>query len=156
MVGRKLVAADIAVSALVPILTVWVYEVSNLAVLAAQGVQATLNVGGFLPLGVAGVVQSGLSPLTKVAQVVLATAFILPFGLAFSRYRLQTAKTLVIASVGVFVASTYWEMLSLLSSVPMEVHTVIFIGGTCAITMLLLLGTDRPRQAGIFPTRTRA
>ena len=138
MPNRRLLATDLAASALVPLVTIWVYEISNVAVLAAQGAQVTLSTAGLLPLGVAGIVQSGLSPLTKVFQVVLAVGAILPLVVAFSRSKLLIAETFVLSSLGVYVASIYWEMLSLLTTVPIAVHTTIFISGTSGLTVVIL------------------
>jgi hypothetical protein len=142
----KQLASDLAVSALVPFLALWIYEISNLVVLVTQGARVSLSVAGWIPLGVSGVSQGGLSPLTKVLQVVMATGLLLPLGTLFSREKLLIARTIVVSSVGVYLASGYWEILSLLTVVPMAVHTLVFVGGTSALSIILLTGSERLRH----------
>lgn len=103
-----------------------------------QGANVSLTVVGWIPIGVAGVSQGTLSPLTKVVQVMLATAFLSPLLVLFSKTRFPLAKDFTLAMVGVFVASTYWELLSQLTVVPMSVHIGIFLVGTLATSFLFI------------------
>jgi hypothetical protein len=153
---HRQVAFDFILSASVPFLALWIYEISNFAVLAAQGSSVSLSMNGLLPLGVAGVSSVGLSPLTKILQVALAIAFILPLGAAFSKQRLFISMASVLSSVGIYLASAYWEMLSLLSTIPMSVHVGVFIAGTSAIAVILLRSLSRPLQFQyrLAPVRT--
>jgi hypothetical protein len=142
----KLLPVDLTVSVLVPFLALWVYEIANLIALAAQGDGVSLSVAGLIPLGVAGVSQGALSPLTKILQVAMATSLILPLGAMFSKKGLIIAETVVLSTVGVYLASSYWEMLSLLTVVPMTLHTGIFIAGTCTLALVLARELDRPHH----------
>jgi hypothetical protein len=137
-------AADLSSSALVPLATIWAYEISNMIVTGAQGATVSLNVAGFVPLGVAAVSQASLSPLTKLVQVLLSTGMLIPLWVAFSRTRLLIARTFVLAGVSIYLASAYWELLSLLSLIPMVVHESLFIAGTGAIMVPLLVAFADP------------
>jgi hypothetical protein len=97
----RLLSVDLVVSVLVPFLAVWVYEISNLIVMAAQGASVSLSMAGWIPLGVVGVSQGGLSPLTKVLQVVVATSVLVPVWALFSRTRLLVAETFLLSTVGI-------------------------------------------------------
>jgi hypothetical protein len=139
----KLLAADLAVSALMPILALWIYEVSNLVVLVIQGAGVSLSMVGWIPIGVSGVTHGGLSPLTKVLQVIMAAGLLLPLGAFFSRERLLVAETFAVSTIGVYLASSYWEALSLLTVVPLAVHALVFIAGTSALAIVLLTRSER-------------
>jgi hypothetical protein len=148
-----------SVSALAPLVTVWAYEVSNLIVLVAQGATATLSLAGWIPLGVAAVSQVGLSPLTKLIQIVLATGMLLPIWAVLSRARLFVAKTFILAGVAIYLASAYWETLSLLTMIPMALHESLFIAGTGAImASLLVMCSDRrsPQRRQYFLSNLRS
>jgi hypothetical protein len=129
---------DLGVSALVPLLALWGYELSNLIVMAAQGASVSFSLAGWIPLGVAGVSQNGMSPFTKVFQIALATGLLVPFWVVFSKARFSAAQIFLISMVGIYVASAYWEMLSLLTVIPMLAHETLFVAGTGAITLALL------------------
>jgi hypothetical protein len=139
---------DLAVSASIPILGVWLYELSNLVVLASQGCSVSLSMLGWIPLGVAGVSTGSLSPVSKLAQVTLASVPLAVFGKLLSKVDLRMAEAFSISFVGVYFASMYWEMLSLLTTLPMVVHAGVFVTGTgCLLAFLLrMVKFDRPRQ----------
>jgi hypothetical protein len=139
---------DLIAAALVPFLTIWLYEIANWVVLAVQGARVSLSTVGWLPLGVAGVTSGGLSPLTKVFQIALAVGLLLPLWKLFSKARLWIADAFIISSVGIFLASAYWEMLSILTVLPMAIHTGIFIVGASATVFVLLHSSQvgRPRH----------
>jgi len=142
----KRVAVDLVVSAAVPFIAIWLYEWANWIAMAGQGYSATLTVSGWLPSGVAAVSTGGISPLTKSFQVVLAISFLVPFGALFGRAKLFVSKTLVISMAGVFVASSYWELLSVVNTVPMAVHTTIFVVSAGTISFFTLWVLDHPRR----------
>jgi hypothetical protein len=129
---------DLVASALVPLLGVWTYEFSNLIVLAAQGVSVSFSMAGWIPLGVAGVSQNGLSPLTKVLQIALATGLLVPIWALFSKARLLAAETFLLSAVAIYLASAYWEMLSLLTIIPFAAHESLFVVGTGIVTITML------------------
>jgi hypothetical protein len=134
---RRLVA-DLIVSAFVPFLAIWLYEMTNWMVLALQGYGVSLSMAGWIPLGVSAVTSSGPSLLTKVAQLAVAIGLLLPLKKLFSSARLPLAEALIVSSVGIYLASTYWEMLSLLAVLPLAIHVGIFIAGTGTSVLVLL------------------
>jgi hypothetical protein len=142
------------VSASVPFLAVWLYEVSNLIVLAGQGYGVSLSMAGWLPLGVAGVSSGGISLLTKGLQIIVAVGLILPLGFVFSRSRLLVAETFVVSTVGIYLASAYWELLSILTVVPVALHTGLFIAGTSVLVVVLLREVSWPRHVQNAPSTT--
>jgi hypothetical protein len=133
-----MLAMDLALAAMVPFLSVWFYEISNLIVLAEQGYSVAISMFGLLPLGVAGVSTGVLSPATKVIQVVLALVPLLVLAKLFSKADLRIAEAFAISFVGVYFASMYWEMLSLLTTLPMAVHIGVFVVGTGCLSAFLL------------------
>ena len=144
-ISRRL-AADLAASAAVPFLAIWVYEVANWIAMACQGYPATLTVSGWLPIGVSAVSSAGVSPWTKALQVVLAISFLVPLGSLFGRARLSVSKALVVSTAGVFIASSYWEMLSAANPVPATLHTVMFAAGAGTMSFVTLWAFDRTRR----------
>jgi hypothetical protein len=148
-VNRSKLLVDSMVSAFVPFLAIWLYESSNLVVLAEQGYSVTFSMVGLLPLGVAGASTGGLSPATKAIQVVLALVPLVIFAKLLSKADLRIAEAFAISFVGVYFASIYWEMLSLLTMLPMAGHIAIFVVGTGCLSSTLLRVTrfDRPKPA---------
>jgi len=142
----KKLLIEFAVTAVLPFLAVWVYEISNMIALMVEGGQVSLTVAGWIPVGVAGVSQSTLSPLTKGAQILLSIGLLLPLYALFSRSRFRVAKAFLLTFVGTFIASAYWELLSQLTFEPMTVHMGIFVMGTVAISFMLLSELALPRS----------
>lgn len=157
MLRLRLTLPDAIASALVLFLALWAYEASNVIVLVWQGFDVSLNFLGPLPLGVAGSSMASISPWTKVLQVGIALGMVLPLGVVLSRRKLPAAKAFWIATVGVYLASVYWEMFSSLSMVSMDIHTDIYLVGTGTITLVLLRKLGRPLrlwyEPGHAPTR---
>jgi len=133
------------------LLAIWAYEISNLIVLAVQGVSVSLAMAGWIPIGVGGVSQGGVSPLTKVLQIALATGLLVPAWALFSKARLVVAETFVLSTLAIYLASAYWEMLSLLTILPMAVHESLFVAGTGVITIVLLRELPSPLGPGPRP-----
>ena len=142
----KRLPIDLVASATVPLLVIWVYEGANWVAMEAQGYPAALTVSGWLPLGVAAVTSGSISPLTKVIQVGIAIAFLVPFGALFGRMGFFVSRTLVVSAAGVFIATFYWEALSSANALPVYLHTVIFVGGAGAMSFATLWAADRPRH----------
>jgi hypothetical protein len=130
----------------VPFIAIWLYEGANWISVACQGYSTAFNVSGWLPLGVGAVSSGGISPLTKVLQVILAVSFLVPFASLFRRTKLLVSRTLVVSMAGVFIASSYWELLSATNTLPMAVHTIIFVASAGATSFLTLWLSDRPRR----------
>ena len=133
-------------SAGVPFLGLWVYELSNWIVLAPQGLSVTFSMAGWLPVGVAAVSSGGVSLLSKGLQVVIATSLLLPLCVLLSKKKLVTAKTLAVSTLGIYLASAYWEMLSALDTIPMAYHTFVFATGVSVASLAMLTITERPSR----------
>ena len=142
----RLRVADLAASAAVPLIAIWLYEAANWASVVLQGHTATFTFSGLLPLGVATTSAGSISPLTKVLQVALALSLIYPFVQFFGRARLAVARTLAVSTAGVFVASAYWEMLPAAYALPETVHTTVFLVGASAISFATLWALDNPQH----------
>jgi hypothetical protein len=93
---------------------------------------------GILPLGVAGASTRAILPITKVIQLTLAMGPLVLGAKFLSRARLRVSEALAISFIGVYVASSYWEMLSLLNVLPMIVQVGVYISGTALLSVLLL------------------
>ena len=145
MSRNKRLAIDLALTASMPILAIWIYEASNLAVLALQGARVTLAMSGWIPMGVAGVSQGAISPLTKPAQVLIAVSLLVPLAMCLSRTRLVVARAFLVSIAGVFVASAYWEWLSQLAYVSQSVHLAVFLATSGAVSFVLLRAFSNPR-----------
>ena len=134
----RLLFGDIAASATALYVSVWLYEISNVAALSAQGAAVSLTVVGGIPVGVAGVSVGAFSPFTKALQMLIAVGPLLLLARLLSRRRLPLAEAFVISSICVYVTSACWEMLSVFSSMPAFVHVGVFVIGTGALTALTL------------------
>lgn len=137
---------DLAVSAAVPFLAIWLYEGANWIAAAGQGDSVSFTISGLLPLGVAAVSTGGISPLTKVLQVVIAVSLLVPFAVIFGRMKFLVSRSLIVSTGGVFVASSYWEMLSTGSPTSATLHTIIFVAGAGAMSFITLWAVDRQRR----------
>jgi hypothetical protein len=116
-------AADACVAAALVYFAVWIYELSNLAVLSAVGSQASLAFVGILPVGVSAVnPDAQLLAVAKPIQVLICGGAM--FGLLYAiRSRgLPVSAMLASATLSVYLASSYWEMLSLVGSTSYLVH----------------------------------
>ena len=145
-----------AVSASLPLIALWLYEGSNWIAVAAQGNGVSLSMSGWFPLGVSSASPGGLSPLTKALQVLMSTGLLLGAGAIISRARLFFAGSLVVAFVAVYIASAYWEMLSLLASLPLALHEGIFFAGTGVISIALLKSFGPRFQRSCYALRPAA
>ena len=87
---------------------IWLYELGNYGVAIAAGGNASLQVTGVLPTGVA--VVNG--PLLKPAQVAICTGIVVVALIGVRRRRLPLTKSALVTIVGVYLASVQWEFLS--------------------------------------------
>jgi len=142
----RLLAVDLLAAGGIPFLGIWLYELSNWIVLAPQGYAVTFSMAGWLPVGVAVVSSGGVSLLTKALQMVIATSLVLPLCFLFSRKGLVVARTLAVSTVGVYIASAYWEMLSALEAQSMALHTFVFVAGVSVMSLAVLKMTEHPRH----------
>jgi hypothetical protein len=134
----KRLLADLVVASFVPFLGIWLYEIGNWFALGIQGYDVSLSTAGWIPLGVSAVTSGMASPLTKGIQVVAAVGALMILRTLLSRSRLMIAEALVLSTMGIFLASVYWEMLSLLTFIPMAIHVGVFLFGTCGSILILL------------------
>jgi len=118
---------DAATGACLLYVAVCVYELGNYVALSLLGSQVSLSTWWIIPLGVSATVQaSPLLPVAKALQVAITLAFSLGvFHLARSR-PFPLTRTMALATASIYLASSYWEMLSLVGQLSYEVHLVVF------------------------------
>jgi hypothetical protein len=110
-------AADVCMAAALVYLAVWIYELSNLAVLSAVGSQASMAFVGILPVGVSALnPDAQLLAVAKPVQVLLCGAVMFGLLYAIRSKGLPISTTLASATLSIYLASSYWEMLSLVGS----------------------------------------
>jgi hypothetical protein len=155
--SRARVLFDVAGAASVAYLSVWLYEFANWVSLSLVGVNATLVMVGVLPGGVLGVsTGSSVLALAKPVQVFL-TLGVAGLCLAALRGRqLPATKFVLFCTASVSLASIYWELLSLLSFIPVAVHEGAFLGlSFCTLGALLLMRTRFQRGSLSSPSRAQ-
>ena len=110
-------AGDVGLAATLVYLAVWIYELSNLAVLSAVGSQASMAFVGILPVGVSAVnpdVQ--LLAVAKPLQVLLCGAVMFLLLYSIRSRGLPISTMMASATLSIYLASSYWEMLSIVGS----------------------------------------
>lgn len=120
-------AVDVCIAAAMVYFAVWIYEFSNLVVLSAVGSQASMSFVGILPVGVAALnPDSQLLAVAKPVQVLVCGGVM--FGLLYSLRSkgLPISAMLASATLSIYLASSYWEMLSLMGSSSYLIHLVGF------------------------------
>jgi hypothetical protein len=131
------VLLDLALAALVLYASFWVYEFGNLSSLALSGAHVSLAVSGFLPVGTTAIFSTdhaGPPPiLAKIIQVVLSVAPMLMIANLARRGRLVILEGATICVVSLFGASLYWESLSLLSSISITEHQLLYFALTVGL-----------------------
>ncbi|MDA4127877.1 MAG: hypothetical protein OK422_00195 [Thaumarchaeota archaeon] len=140
--GRNLV--DALLAAAVVYLSLWVYEVANWLSLTLAGVNASIVMGGWLPAGVLGVsTNSSLLAIAKPLQVFLSLS-LAGFGFAvFRKHKLPVTRFVLLCTMSVYLASVYWELLSVLSFIPVTFHEGVFFALSFATLNILLLANRR-------------
>ena len=106
-------ALDLGLTGSFFVLSVWIYELWNLLVLAGMGVQVYLVLAGPLPAGVVGVSPSS-QPLiaAKLAQTFLCSVTFFGLFLTIRKWNLPFTKLASICMIGFSLASIQWEFLS--------------------------------------------
>lgn len=138
--SRKVV--DACVGAAIVYLAVWIYEVSNFVVLSAAGTQASMAFVGILPVGVSAVnPDTQLLALAKPLQVLICGAVMLGALYSVRSKGLPISTLVASASLSIYLASSYWEMLSLVGSSSYLVHmggfTLLALAAQMAISRAL-------------------
>ena len=119
---------------------VWIYELSNMAVLSAVGTQATMAFVGILPVGVSAVNPDlHLLTVAKPIQVLICGAAIFALLYSIRSTGLPISTTMASATLSVYLASSYWEMLSLVGSSSYLLHA----GGFTALALATQLWLSR-------------
>jgi len=106
---------------------VWIYELGNFIVLSTVATQASIAFVGILPIGVSAVTSNQqLLPFAKPLQVLICSAIMFLMLRAVRSKSLPISTTLATATLSIYLASSYWEVLSLVGPIPYEVHMGIF------------------------------
>jgi len=120
-------AADVGLAAASVYFAVWIYELSNLAVLSAVGSQPSMAFVGILPVGVSAInPDSQLLWVAKPLQVLVCGAVMLSFLYLIRSKGLPISTMLASATLSVYLASSYWEVLSLLGPSSYLTHVSTF------------------------------
>jgi hypothetical protein len=131
---------DICIGAALVYLAVWIYEICNLVVLSAVGTHASMAFVGILPVGVSAVnPNSQLLAIAKPLQVVICGAAM--FGMLYSvrSKGLHISTMVASATFSVYLASSYWEMLSLVGSSSYLIH----VSGFTVLALATQMGISR-------------
>lgn len=119
---------DVCLSLLLFYLGVWLYELGNFMALALSGMTPSLNFAGALPLGVSAVFP-GMSQLVfvKPLQVLLSSIAALSILYVVKGKGLLISQLTTLTLLSLYLASFYWEFLSLVGPLPLALHEVFYI-----------------------------
>jgi len=121
-------------------LAVWIYEISNLVVLSAVGTQASMAFIGILPVGVSAVnPDSQMLAVAKPLQVLMCGAIMLGLLYSIRSKGLPISTMLASATLSIYLASSYWEMLSLVGSSSYLIH----LSGFTFLALATQMGLSR-------------
>ena len=155
--SRTAYLLDVSASLLCLYLSVWLYELGNWASLTTYGAKATLLWAGFFPAGVAAATSGGAAFTgAKELQVMICVGVTLVAFLMARKRGLSLTSVTLTGTMGIYVASMYWELLSITSFVPMVVHETIYIGlsAFAAVAFLRAFG-GLPKNMGSESTQLR-
>ena len=106
---------------------VWIYELGNYVVLSTVATQASISFLGILPIGVSAVTSDQqLLPFAKPLQVLICSSIMFLMLRAVRSKSLPISTMLATATLSIYLASSYWEVLSLVGPISYEVHMTIF------------------------------
>jgi hypothetical protein len=131
---------DACIGAAIVYFAVWIYEICNLVVLSAVGSQVTMGFLGIFPVGVSAVnPDPRLLAIAKPLQVVLCGATM--FGMLYlvRSKGLPTSTMLASATLSIYLASSYWEVLSMVGSSSYLMH----LGGFTVLAMATQVALSR-------------
>jgi len=144
------VALDLLLAVLVLYASFWVYEVGNYLSLMLSGANVALVISGILPVGTIAVSTSHSWMPTAVAKLLQVAFSALPMLLVAHRAR-STRFSLVegaaICVIGLFGASFYWESLTLVSTLSLGVHEILYV----AMAIAVQFGLMRAMKYSPFP-----
>ncbi len=122
-------AINVVAAAAILYFASWIYELANLGVLYCFSGDASLVLAGPIPVGVTAVSDGAQSfPLAKPLQILISSAAMFALYGGVRTLRIPAAQTVALTMLSIFLASGYWEMLSLVGWFPYPVHVAIFTG----------------------------
>jgi len=118
---------DVFIGAAIVYFAIWVYELGNLLVLSSAGSQASMSFVGILPVGVTAV-SSGqqLLAIAKPLQVLVCSGVMFMMLLAIRSRGLPVSAAVASATLSIYLASSYWEVLSVIGATSYWTHVGIF------------------------------
>ena len=133
-VVRKII--DICIGLAMVYFAIWLYELSNFLVLSSVATQASISIVGILPIGVSAVAANGqLLLLAKPLQVLICAGIMYLMMRAIRSKSLPISTTLASATLSIYLASSYWEVLSLVGPTSYLIHLGIFTSLALATQM---------------------
>jgi hypothetical protein len=118
---------DICIGSTLVYFAICIYELGNFVVLSTVATQASISFVGILPIGVSAVTSDQqLLPLAKPLQVLVCSGLMFMILRAVRSKSLPVSTILATATLSIYLASSYWEVLSLVGPISYEVHMGIF------------------------------
>jgi hypothetical protein len=139
-----MILADFTGAASIVYLSVWLYELANWLSLTMVGVNPTLVMAGLLPGGVMWVTSnsSALSLAKPLQTVILIGATGIIFA-CLRRRQLPATRFVLLCTASIYSASVYWELLSMLSFIPLILHEAAFLALSFTVLNFLLFADGR-------------
>ncbi|MGD0477315.1 MAG: hypothetical protein ABSB29_04000 [Nitrososphaerales archaeon] len=135
---------DLVASAVALYLSVWVYEIGNWVSLTISGAKATILMAGALPEGVVGLSTNGTGfGSAKLLQVILCSALAFSVLLLLRKRKLPLTRITIISIMSLYIASIYWEILSLTTFAPILPHEAIYVCLSVLTAGVLLMAFSR-------------
>jgi hypothetical protein len=123
--SRKIL--DICIGASMVYLAIWIYELGNFIVLSTVATQASIAFVGILPVGVTAVASDQqVLPFAKPLQVLICSGVMFMMLRTVRSKSLPISTTLATATLSIYLASSYWEVLSLVGPISYDLHMGIF------------------------------
>ncbi len=122
---------------------IFLYEFGNYLAFLIAGYGVTVSFVGLWPMGVS-VVPGGAvaAPWVKLLQVAFCITIVAASERAIRRFSLTLTKLAMVATLGMFVASLQWELLSQIALVGGAGHAALFVA-IALITSGSLVGLFR-------------
>ncbi len=119
----------------------WIYELGNYTSLALSGSSASLTIMGVLPVGTVAFSTSNYwmpTLLAKAFQIALTAALMLLVARMARSMDLVLLEGAAICVLSIFVASAYWESLTLVSKLSLGAHELLFVAVSVALQVGLM------------------
>jgi hypothetical protein len=135
---------DVVTSIIAFYLSVWVYEIGNWIALTVSGARAAILMVGILPGGVVGLPTEGAAfGGAKLLQIAICVGVAVLALMLVRMGDFPLTRVTIISVTGMYLASAYWELLSLTSSVPILLHESLYVGLSVATAAVLLTALGR-------------